>query len=260
MKRILMAIAITFLLVGCSAKSSHGPGDHQQTPDTPLISESAPNRKIIYTVTTSLYEDDINDAANSIKALMVDDDFLSDETRENNHIFLRLRIKTTRLNSFISALKNGYDVYSFKLTSKDVSLEYQDLSNRKLTYEKEYTRLQDMLSTADFDQTLIINKRLSELEVLIAEVDGSINIYDSLIDYSTVEISLYQTSKAPKKSFFGQMGQQIANGWHGLVMFLQFFVLVVVTLLPWMIIIIPVGVGVYFIIRYRKNRKPKQEE
>lgn len=259
MKKILLALTLVFLLVGC-AQSNKAPGDNQLTPDTPLISETSPNRKIIYTITTTLYEDDINESANAIKNLMVDDDFLSDETRENNRIFLRLRIKTTRLNDFVSSLKSGYELHSFRLSSKDVSLEYQDLSNRKLTYEKEYTRLQDMLDTADFDQTLIINKRMSELEVLIAEIDGSINIYDSLIDYSTVEITIYESYKAPKKSFMGQVGSQIVNGWNGLIVFLQFLILALVTLLPWMIIIVPVGVTVYFIIRYQKKRKPKDEE
>lgn len=259
MKKIILALALLFSMVGC-AQSNKAPGDNQHTPDTPLISETAPNRKIIYTITTTLYEVDINESANSIKSLMIDDDFLSDETRENNRIFLRLRIKTTRLNNFISSLKSGYDVHSFRLSSKDVSLDYQDLSNRKLTHEKEYTRLQEMLDTADFDQTLIINKRMAELEVLIAEIDGSINIYDSLIDYSTVEITIYESYKAPKKSFMGQVGNQIVNGWNGLVVFLQFLILALVTLLPWMIIIVPVGVTVYFIIRHQKKRKPKDDE
>jgi len=102
MKKILLALTLVFLLVGC-AQSNKAPGDNQYTPDTPLISETSPNRKIIYTITTTLYEDDINESANAIKNLMVDDDFLSDETRENNRIFLRLRIKTTRLNDFVSS-------------------------------------------------------------------------------------------------------------------------------------------------------------
>ena len=67
---------------------------------------------------------------------MVDDDFKDAETRDLTQIYLKLRIKTSRLDAFIAALKDDYDVSSFRLTSEDVSFNYQDLTNKKLHTKK----------------------------------------------------------------------------------------------------------------------------
>lgn len=259
--RFLIVILLSFMLVGCG-KSNVGPSDGGAS-GSPIISEGAPERKIIYTVKTTLYEKNITASANNIKALMQDEDFLESETREDSRIYLKLRIKTSRLNEFVSALRDNYDVTSFKLTSEDVSFNYQDLTNRKATYQKEYTRLQALLETASFEQILEINRRLSELERLIEELETNLLVYDSLIEFSTVEVYINESALAPTKGFSGKVGRQIEAGWNSMVKFVQFIILVIMTLLPWLVLAVPVGgivVGGIYLNKYLKKKKEENKE
>ena len=179
---LLIILLASFMLVGCG-KSDIGPNDGSGTSDTRIITDEAPERKIIYTVSTTIYAKDIEKSADSIIALMVDDDFKDAETRDLTQIYLKLRIKTSRLDAFIAALKDDYDVSSFRLTSEDVSFNYQDLTNKKVTYEKEYLRLQELIDTASYDQILQINTRIAQLERLIDELNHDLLVYDSLIEF-----------------------------------------------------------------------------
>ncbi|MGI6360348.1 MAG: DUF4349 domain-containing protein [Acholeplasmatales bacterium] len=254
---LLMGLLMSFLLVGCG-KANVGPDDGSGASDSPIISETAPERKIIYTVKTTLYEKNINASANNIKALMQDDDFLESETREDTRIYLKLRIKTSRLNDFVAALRNNYDVTSFRLTSEDISFQYQDLTNRKVTYQKEYARLQALLETASFDQIMAINTRLSQLEVLISGLEDDLSLYDSLIEFSTVEVYINESALAPTKGFSGKVGRQIETGWNSMVKFVQFIILVIMTLIPWLVLAVPVTgivLGSIYLNKYLKKRK-----
>lgn len=266
MKRIftilLMGLLMSFILVGC-AKADVGPSDDSGSSNSPIITETAPERKIIYTVKTTLYEKNINTSANNIKALMQGDDFLESETREDTRIYLKLRIKTSRLNAFVSALRNNYDVTSFKLSSEDVSLKYQKAVNEKVTYEKEYARLQTLLETASFEQIMAISKRLAELERLIEELTIDLAVYDSLIEFSTVEVYINESALAPTKGFSGKVGRQIEAGWNSMVKFVQFIILVIMTLIPWLVLAIPVAgivLGSIYLSKYLKKKKEQTKD
>jgi hypothetical protein len=259
---ILIILLASFMLVGCG-RSDVGPNDGSGTSDTRIITDEAPERKIIYTVSTTIYAKNIEKSADSIIALMVDNDFKESETRDLTQIYLKLRIKTSRLDAFIAALKDDYDVSSFRLTSEDVSFNYQDLTNKKVTYEKEYLRLQELIDTASYDQILQINTRIAQLERLIDELNHDLLVYDSLIEFSTVEIYIYQSTNAPTKGFNNKVGRQIETGWNNMVKFVQFLILVFVTLIPWLVLIVPVvglGFGIYYLNKYLRKRKQEKKD
>ncbi len=257
-----MGLLMSFLLVGCG-KADIGPGDGSGATDSLIVFDGTPERKFIYKVSTTLYEKDINAAANNIKALMQEDDRVETEIRENTKIYLKLRIKTSRLNTFVSSLKSDHDVSSFTSTSEDISLKYQKSINEKATYEKEYQRLQTLLETASFDQILAINTRLSQLDVLIEGLEDDLSLYDSLIEFSTVEIYINESALAPTKGFSGKVGKQIEAGWNSMVKFVQFIILIIMTLIPWLVLVVPaggLGFGIYYLNKYLKKKKAEKKE
>ena len=88
-------------------------------------------------------------------------------------------------------------------------------------------------------------------------------VYDSLIEFSTVEIYIYQSTNAPTKGFNNKVGRQIETGWNNMVKFVQFLILVFVTLIPWLVLIVPavgLGFGIYYLNKYLRKRKQEKKD
>ena len=52
-----------------------------------------------------------------------------------------------------------------------------------------------MYADASMDDMILINKRISEIDLLLGELQGDLNRYDSLIEYSTVTLTIRASKK-----------------------------------------------------------------
>lgn len=81
-------------------------------------------------------------------------------------------------------------------SAEDISESYYDTESRLETQKTKLSRLQELLSRAESMEDIItIESEISETELNIERLTGTLRSYDSLVSYSTVSISLSEVYK-----------------------------------------------------------------
>ncbi len=77
--------------------------------------------------------------------------------------------------------------------SQNVSEAYYDLEARLTTQRTKLQRLQELLAEAkDMSDIIVLESEISNTELQIEYLTGSLRSYDSLIDYSTIHLTLHE--------------------------------------------------------------------
>ena len=103
-------------------------------------------------------------------------------------------------------------------TQEDVSEAYYDTAGRLKTQQIKLERLQELLGRAEAMEDIItIENAISETEQRIDQLSGTLQHYDALVDYATVNISLSEVYKLSNveetpDSFASRLGQSFSNG------------------------------------------------
>lgn len=260
---IIIVLVLMFSLFGCSSADDMGREDNSNDNGGVVLGDDGPvsiNRKIIYTVDTSINTKDITAAVTSLKANLREDEWIDLETHSSGYSRMVFRVKSARIDEFIGIFDNIGTVYNFTKEAEDVSLKYQNYENKITALETEYDRLLDILASASLSDVIYINKRLTEIELEIQTLSGALTQFDSLIDYSKVTVQIYERKVLVSPSFGSKMGSALENGWDAVTSLLKFFVLAFMTILPFSIIIVPVGAIVFFSIRHKRKKNIKKHE
>lgn len=138
-----------------------------------------------------------------------------------------------------------------------------DTEIRLETLEIQAERLKELLKQAgDLEKLFKIEQELADVTYQIESLKGTLKKYDSLIDYSTIEINVEEAEvyvqPAKKVTFLDKIKKTFMDSVDGLINVLQGIVLVVVAMIPFLIIIAPVALVVAWII-IRTNRKKKEK-
>ena len=108
--------------------------------------------------------------------------------------------------------KIGTVTYTNK-SSEDVTLDYIDVESRIEALEVEQERLLTLLESAqDLESVIQLESRLSEVRYQLESYHSAKNRYDSLIDYSTVHLSVREVQQVTTVHD-RSVGQRIAAGW-----------------------------------------------
>lgn len=155
------------------------------------------------------------------------------------------------------------NVTSKSIEGEDVTDQYMDTEIRLETLEIQAERLKELLKQAgDLEKLFKIEQELADVTYQIESLKGTLKKYDSLIDYSTIEINVEEAEvyvqPAKKVTFLDKIKKTFMDSVDGLINVLQGIVLVVVAMIPFLIIIAPVALVVAWII-IRTNRKRKEK-
>lgn len=254
----IFLLVISLLLVGCSSKNNESEffeGNYATEDEIEEENDSTPNRKIIYKVNADLSTNNLSESIATIKNTLDSDEWLDSEDISNNRASLIIRVKTEHLDDFLNSINESHDVSNFNKTATDISLKYQDKSNLILTYQTERERLVELYEQASLSDMILINTRLSEIDIEIGKLQGELNHFDSLVDYSEVRLNLYTSVVSEHLPFGQRLLNAFSNGFWALIVFFDTLVIVLITLLPWIIVITPIGYGVYRIRKYTKKKK-----
>lgn len=263
---IIVALIAILILSSCSShndmdyKDNDSPssGEAADTEDNTSISE----RKIIHEVNASLSSSNINDTLSKIKGGMLNDEWIETESTSKDHSTITLRIKTERLEAFITSISEEGAVYNLERKSTDVSLSYYDKTGRIESLEAERTRLNELYSEMDSpDALIVINKRIAEINLEIASLQGQVNQIDSLIDYSKVTLYISKAYEVQEEVTFSKRIKNVFNdSWKALGAFIKFLAVAVVAVFPFALVFAPIGIGIYYLNRYIKNKKKNKEK
>lgn len=269
-KLTLFAVLVLslFILVGCSARGANSNDSENSGSNENTLIIADPARKIIYTAGISVKTTNLIQTTNEIKAkLVVGEDWVEKEELSANSNFIIFRIKTTRLNAFIQALQADYETSRFTLESRDVSLEYTNTSAKIASLEASRARLEQIKETANVNELIELERRISEIDSELNRLNSALMTYDSLIEYSTVRVYLHGPTVSSKPPTYGtQLRNSFVGGWNAVVILLKFLGRAIATLIPFLVIVIPVT-GITLGVVYRKqikekiqkNKQPKEE-
>ena len=145
-------------------------------------------------------------------------------------------------------------------TQDDVSEAYYDVQGRLTTQRVKLERLQALLEQAEnMEDIITIESAISETQESIDRRSGSLQHYDSMVDYATVHINLnevYQLSTVQETpaGFAQRLGNAFAGGWRGFLTGMES--LVVALAYGWMWILL-LAVIVAVVIRLGRRRSLK---
>ena len=152
--------------------------------------------------------------------------------------------------------------------SDDVSEQYYDAESRLVTQQTKLERLQALLAQAEnMEDIITIESAISDTELEIEQLTGTLRQYDSLVDFSTVYITLqevYQLSNVeePATSFGGRMSAAFASGWQSFVSTLEDLAVALASGWVWLVLLAVAGgaAGRFLWKRLRRRRTPREPE
>lgn len=264
--KITLLFFITVLLISACQAEGNAYSDHEynEGPKTTIIISNN-SRKIIYTVNLSIKTGDTNETTNKVKSLLLADEWVEGEELSQKSNFMTLRINTTRLDAFVTSLRNDYETNNYSMRSEDVSLNYITIDSQKDALILEKERLLVLYNQASVYEMIEIGSRISKIDSELIQIERKLNEYDSLIDYSTVKLWIYGPTASSTPPDYGHtLGNTISSGWNAVVYISKGFLQVIVFIIPFLVIIVPVGSIIGGTIYYRKNKlknnKDKKEE
>ena len=171
------------------------------------------------------------------------------------------RVPAERFQDLLAQVGELCHVTYQEQDSDNVSEAYYDTESRLVTQQTKLERLQTLLAQAETMEDIItIESAISETELAIEQLTGTLRQYDSLVDYSTVTISLeevYKLSNAeePPTTFASRLGRAFAAGWNGFVDFLEAIVMILAY--AWVPVLVLLAVGgtvLWRLLRKKRNK------
>ena len=129
-----------------------------------------------------------------------------------------VRIPEQHFTAFLDRAGTLAHETSRSVSQDDVSEFYYDTQGRLRTQTIKLERLQTLLEQAEAVEDIItIESAISETEERIEELSGTLRHYDDMVDYATVEISLYEVYRlsnveTPPESYISRLGKAFSDG------------------------------------------------
>ncbi len=129
-----------------------------------------------------------------------------------------VRVPADRFEDFLSGVKEGVTVKSLSQTAEDVGLQYSETEQKIETLKIKLGRLQDLLRQAtNMSDIIELEYAISDTEENIDYYTKTLNRYDSLIGFSTINIELTEVARPgsgieEKEGFFKKLGRRFVEG------------------------------------------------
>ena len=171
-----------------------------------------------------------------------------------------VRVPADQFHPFLERVGTICHVTYKEEGSENVSEAYYDAESRLVTQQTKLERLQNLLAQAEnMEDIITIESAISDTELEIERLTGTLRQYDALVDYATVHLSLqevYQLSNVeePATSFASRMGAAFASGWRGFVSALESLAVTLAYGWVWLLLLVVIGAVAGRILWKRKHR------
>ena len=223
------------------------------------------NAKMIYTADLEVETTAFDDAAAGLRQLVEDmggyfeNASLHNYSSDYRSAYYTVRVPADRFRDLLTQVGQLCHVVRQDEGSDNISTQYYDTESRLVTQQTKLERLQTLLSQAETMEDIItIESAISETELAIEQLTGTLRRYDNLVDFSTVTISLNEVYKLsnveePPTGFASRLGQALSAGWNGFVGFLSGLVMFLAYI--WVPLVIVLAVGGTVLWRWLRKRK-----
>lgn len=170
-----------------------------------------------------------------------------------------VRVPQDSYQYFFNQVGENCHVIHSASNAQNITEEYVDTEIRLSSLKTKHERLLALLAKADTTEAIVaLESELADNEYEIERLSGSLRKYDSLINFSTISITLDEVaSLAPVtsgNSFGDELIQAFTSGTSGITMFLRTVILMLIALWPLTLVVIIILTVV--LIRRHKAKKP----
>ena len=277
---LLALLMLTALLTACGAASTKNesvamPQEPGVYDDYENVESAVTDRKLIRRINMNAETRDLDTLLSDINAKVTElggymenrevysGSSYSEETR-SRRASLTIRIPAEKLDGFVAHVEGSSNVTSTSESTEDVTLNYVATESRMKALQAEETRLLALIDeAANLSELLELEKRLTEVRTELEEVTSQLRLYDNLVDYGTVELSISEVKEltpTEKPGFWTRLGNGFVTAVKNVWVFCQEFVIFMISAIPYLLPFAIIGVGIFLIIRASIRRKRKKQK
>lgn len=210
------------------------------------------NAKMIYTGELYLQTKEFDEALSAIDNTVeeLDGYYESHDLSQGGSyrtLYATVRVPQESFTAFLDRAGQIAHVTDRAAYQEDVSEQYYDVESRLTTQRTKLERLQELLQQAESMEDIItLESAISDTELTIEQLTGSLRKYDSRINYSTVtlvldEVYRLSSEEAPVRTFGERLAAAFSRGLERGVENLEDMVIYIagnwITLLVWAVIL-----------------------
>ena len=264
MKKILTCLLVLLLIVGCSKKSIGGDFREEQDYSSGVaydgyqgqqnsVNESSEfkskdlmDEKLVYTGSLSLETRDYDKFSDELNAVINRYQGLIEAMREQSNTYgygrtlvLTLRIPAAHFNDFINDLRSGSASITDVNTRVDnITKSYNSNEIEIEALKTQHTRLLELLSEAkDLSDIIVLEERISNLEMRLTSLENYKNEMDSDVAYSTITLHVNEVRAYSETSFWQRIVNAFGGSWNSFLSNCEDFLIGLIYALPTLIIL-----------------------
>lgn len=224
-------------------------------------------RKIIQNVDLSLKVDDVEAVMDKIILLTSQNDgYIVNSSiykqEDSYRASLTIKIPQEKLTGTVNTISDYGEVTNNDTYTEDVTEEYYDAQARLKVLEAKEVRLIALLDkAANIPDIVTIESELGNVRSEIEVIKGRLQYLTNSTSFSTININLRQAIPGQLKAPQGTTGK----AWQGLIASLNNMIdfgsnliIFLVTILPWLVVLVIIYIAVRWIRNKRKNRNDSQ--
>ena len=129
-----------------------------------------------------------------------------------------IRVPSEKFSSFLDGVSENCHVVYINQSSEDIGEQYFNTEQRLQTLNNKHDRLEELLAKADkMSDIITIEDALSDTEYEINRLTATLNKYDSLVGFSTINIELAEVARTDisvteDPGFFERLGRSFKDG------------------------------------------------
>lgn len=290
MKKYLVIILAALLLTGCGAKmeanmsadrvydemhygsvaDGYIPGEGKESAS--VSAAGVQNQKLIRTVDLDVETDNMDPMLAALEEKVAAlGGYMENKTIRNGgtsssrryrYADMVIRIPVENLDQFLTHVQGASNVVSYTESADDITLNYIATESRVAALETEQQRLLELLGKAEnMTDLLQIEARLTDVRAELEEVASTLRLYDNLVDYGTVALSITEVQEftvVEEETVWQRIGSGITNSWNNLCEGAENLFVFVIVSLPYLI---PIGLatGVTVLVVKLATRKVKKQ-
>jgi len=284
--RLVAMLVLPTMLVGCGgAANTTFSKIGSSTPDAPGAKQAGGNvpgdaavkgalppaeRKIIYTGTLDIVVSNMDDALPVVEKLVAaqkgyiaKSEVKEDPGRRRTATF-SLRIPVDQFQSTREGLLALGTVERNAVDSQDVTEEFVDVQARIKNLKEQEDKLNELLKEKRKEEKLEdiikVSDRIAQVRQDVERVQGRLNFLSNMTSLATINLTLREIKdyKPPMAPTFGnRINSTFTESWEGLVDFGEDLVLLLVALVPWLVVLVPMGVIGLLLVRRSRRKSPK---
>lgn len=183
--------------------------------------------------------------------------------RSSRSAYYTVRVPAEKFEAFLTSVDESgiFHVTNVSRSADDIGTEYFDTEARLKTQKVKQERLLSLLEKADNMEDIIsLENALSEVEYMIESYTSTLNRYDDLVGFSTIEISMDEvarvTDTGETTSFGSRISAAFNNGVSSFASAMEdFAVWLAASILPLILVAIVIALAIIIPVRVSRKRR-----